>query len=92
MKKIKIEKRLIGEGEPCFIVAEAGVNHDGDFKKAKLIIDAVSKTGADAIKFQTWKTESIILKATDTAVYQKENNLSPFALMIDLIAFSCSNI
>ena len=84
MKKIKIEKRLIGEGEPCFIVAEAGVNHDGDFKKAKLIIDAVSKTGADAIKFQTWKTESIILKATDTAVYQKENtgsNKSQFEML-----------
>ena len=73
MEKIRIGDTLIGNGEPCFIVAEAGVNHNGDINLAKKLIDAAKEAGADAVKFQTWKTENIILRDVKMAEYQKEN-------------------
>lgn len=59
MKKIKIGDRLVGEGEPCFIIAEAGSNHDGKFEVAKRLIKVAKDVGADAIKFQTFKAEKL---------------------------------
>lgn len=73
MIHVKIGDRNIGEGESCFIVAEAGVNHNGNIKLAKKLIDTAKDAGADAVKFQTWKTENIILKNVEMAEYQKEN-------------------
>jgi len=52
-KNIIIENTKIGFGEPCFIIAEVGLAHDGSLGSAHSYIDAVAKTGADAIKFQT---------------------------------------
>ena len=62
---------LIGDGEKCFIVAEIGVNHNGSIDTAKKLIEMAKKSGADAVKFQTWKTENIILKDVDLADYQR---------------------
>ena len=62
MEKIRIGDRLIGEEEPCFIIAEAGVNHNGSVELAKKLIDAAKTAGADAVKFQTFKTESLLSK------------------------------
>lgn len=59
MKKIKIGNRLIGEGEPCFIIVEAGSNHDGKLEIARRLIKAAKDAGADAIKFQTFKAEKL---------------------------------
>lgn len=70
MKKVKIGDRIIGEDEPTFIIAEAGVNHNGDIKLAKKLIDAASDAGADAVKFQTWVTEEIITKDVPKPKYQ----------------------
>ena len=72
MKKIKIGDRLIGEGEPTFIVAEIGVNHNGSVKMAKKLIDSAKEVGADAVKFQAFKAERIVTKYAEKAVYQKE--------------------
>lgn len=47
-----IGDRVIGSGEPCFIIAEAGVNHNGSIARAKQLIDAAKIAGADAVKFQ----------------------------------------
>jgi len=55
-----------------FIIAEAGVNHNGSVELAKQLIDVASVSGADAVKFQTWKTESCIAKGAVKAEYQKE--------------------
>lgn len=70
--KVKIANRLIGEGEPCFIVAEAGVNHNGDINLAKKLIDVAKEAGADAVKFQTFKAEEVVSKYAQKAEYQKE--------------------
>ncbi len=50
----------IGHSEPCFIVAEAGVNHNGSLSVARKLIDAAHRSGADAIKFQTFVTERLV--------------------------------
>ena len=68
-KRIKIADRWIGEGEPCFIIAEAGINHNGNIKKATMLIDAAVECGADAIKFQTHIPEKEMLKDTLTTGY-----------------------
>ena len=56
-----------------FIVAEAGVNHNGDINLAKKLIDIAVKAGADAVKFQTFKTELCVSKNAKKASYQEEN-------------------
>jgi len=69
---IKIGEHYVGEGKPCLIVAEAGINHDGDMKKAKMLIDAAVNCGADVIKFQTHLPEYEMLPLTPTASYVRE--------------------
>jgi N-acetylneuraminate synthase len=73
MKVIDVAGRRLGEGEPVFIVAEIGVNHNHNLQIAKTMIKAAAEAGADAVKFQTWKTENIILRGTSLAGYQKIN-------------------
>jgi len=51
-----------------FIIAEAGVNHNGSVDLAKKLIDVASISGADAVKFQTFKAENLIVKNTQKAV------------------------
>lgn len=55
-----------------FIIAEAGVNHNGDEKLAFQLVDAAIDAGADAVKFQTFKTENVVTKKASKAVYQKQ--------------------
>lgn len=69
---MRIGDRIIGDGHPCFIIAEAGVNHNGSLKLAKQLVDAAVKAGADAVKFQTFKTEDLILADIEKASYQKK--------------------
>ena len=52
MNTIKIGEKLVGENQPCFIVAEAGVNHNGSLELAKRLVDVATEAGADAVKFQ----------------------------------------
>ena len=56
-----------------FIIAEAGVNHNGDIKLAKQLVDIAVNAGVDAVKFQTWKTELLVTEEAQQADYQKEN-------------------
>lgn len=57
----------------CYIIAEAGVNHNGDIALAKKLVDAAVEAGADAIKFQTFKAEKVISRNAPKAEYQKES-------------------
>ncbi len=59
--------------EHCFIIAEAGVNHNGDVELAYKLCDAAKEAGADAVKFQTWKTENMITHSVAQAEYQIAN-------------------
>lgn len=54
-----------------FIIAEAGVNHNGDMNLAKAMIDVAKEAGADAVKFQTFKADKLILHGIEKAPYQK---------------------
>jgi N-acetylneuraminate synthase/N,N'-diacetyllegionaminate synthase len=73
--KVRIGDRLIGQGEPVFIVAEAGVNHNGKVGLAKKLIDTAKVSGADAVKFQTFKTHKVVTKYAEKAHYQKQIHL-----------------
>ncbi len=70
IKNISISGRSIGFENPCFIIAEAGVNHNGDPDLACRLIDAAADAGADAVKFQTYKTERIVTPQSPKAAYQ----------------------
>ncbi|MBA7633639.1 N,N'-diacetyllegionaminic acid synthase [subsurface metagenome] len=72
MKTVNISGAHIGEGMPCFIIAEAGVNHNGDVRLAKELIDIAKNAGADAVKFQTFDVEELVTSSADKAQYQKE--------------------
>jgi N,N'-diacetyllegionaminate synthase len=72
MQKIEIGDRIIGLGCPCFVIAEAGVNHNGNLDMALKLVDIAVRAGADAVKFQTFSTECVVTKNAPKAAYQKE--------------------
>jgi N-acetylneuraminate synthase len=57
LNEIKIDNKIIGPTHPVFVIAEAGINHNGSFSIAKKLIDVAKNAGADCIKFQTHITE-----------------------------------
>jgi N,N'-diacetyllegionaminate synthase len=67
-----IGKRSIGIGQPCWVIAEAGVNHNGDITIAHKLIDAAYQSGADAVKFQTYRADKLVSPSADKAGYQKD--------------------
>lgn len=71
--EISIGTRRVGKGQPCFIIAEAGVNHNGSLRLAKKLVDAAKRAGANAIKFQTFKSENLVTIQGEMAEYQKKN-------------------
>ncbi len=71
-KGINTERLKIGPDHPVFIIAEAGINHEGDLSVAFDLVDAAAETGADAVKFQTFVTELVITRRTPKANYHIE--------------------
>ena len=69
---IVIRDRTIAEGAPVFFIAEAGVNHNGDVDKAKCLVDAAVDAGADAVKFQSFRTENLATPSAPKAQYHIE--------------------
>jgi len=69
-QKIAIEKYEIGGDANVFIIAEAGVNHNGDVELAKQLIREAARCGADCVKFQTFKADRIITEDAPKAHYQ----------------------
>jgi N,N'-diacetyllegionaminate synthase len=79
MSEIEIKqgslKRKVTNFSKPFIIAEIGVNHNGSLKVAKKLIDISKKVGADAVKFQTFSSELLVLADTKKARYQEKNTL-----------------
>lgn len=69
--------RCIGQGHPCFIVAEVGNNHQGSMDNARRMIHEAAKAGADAVKFQKRHLESLLTRAGREAPYTGPNSFGP---------------
>jgi N-acetylneuraminate synthase len=70
MQKVRIGDKLIGWHEPVFVIAEAGVNHNGDLTMARSLIDVAADAGANAVKFQTFHSDRIATAEAPKAGYQ----------------------
>lgn len=71
---IRIGRRLIGEGRPCFVLAEAGVNHNGDPDLARQLVRVAADAGADSVKFQKRTNADILTREALDAPYIKANS------------------
>ncbi|HEY3523246.1 MAG TPA: N-acetylneuraminate synthase [Candidatus Limnocylindrales bacterium] len=68
---IEVGGRSIGPGRPCFVIAEAGINHNGDLALAHRLVDAAADAGADAVKFQTFSAARLAAAQAPLAAYQQ---------------------
>jgi len=73
MQSIQVGNKLIGPGQPVFVIAEAGVNHNGDLKMARALIDVAVEAGADAVKFQTFRADRLVTTDAPKAEYQLQS-------------------
>ena len=75
MAEVKIRGTLIGDGHPCYVIAEIGINHNGDIELAKKLIDVADAAGCNAVKFQK-RTIDVVYTADELAK-QRENPFGP---------------
>ena len=75
MRVLQIGTRLIGEGQPCFIIAEAGVNHNGQLELAKRLVEMAAGAGADTVKFQKRTIKDILVADALARPYLNVNSL-----------------
>ncbi len=73
VKLIGIADRNIGANQPCFVIAEAGVNHNGDINIAHRLIDVAAESGAEAVKFQTFAAGRLVTSTAPKAEYQLQS-------------------
>lgn len=72
MQPLTIDGRPIGAGAPAFVIAEVGVNHNGDPALAARMVDAIADAGADCVKFQTFSAEEFVSNPDDTYEYESQ--------------------
>jgi sialic acid synthase SpsE len=73
--EFRIGDRLVGPGHPCYVIAEAGSNHNRDLPTALRLIEVAAEAGADAVKFQTYTAEGLYSRRTPDIKYLKEQQL-----------------
>lgn len=71
-KVVRIHDRQIGDERPVYIIAEAGVNHNGNLEMALQLVDVAKDSGADAVKFQTFEVDDLASASAPKAQYQVE--------------------
>ena len=82
--RILIGERTIGDGYPTFVIAEAGVNHNGSLEIAIKLVDEAVKAKADCVKFQTFKPEKVAVASAPKAEYQNSTT-DPQESQLDMI-------
>jgi len=70
---LHIGGRAVGEGHPAFVIAEAGINHNGKLDIAMQLVDVAAEAGADAVKFQTFNPDTLVTRTAAKARYQKSS-------------------
>lgn len=94
-RNIYIGNKVISDNSSTFVIAEAGVNHGGDMSVAINLIDLAADAGADAVKFQTFNAESLILKDIKKAPYQlntTDNKESQYMMLKKLEVTRAQNV
>jgi N-acetylneuraminate synthase/N,N'-diacetyllegionaminate synthase len=71
---IAIGESVIGESSPCFVIAEAGVNHNGDLTLAYQLVDAAARAGANAVKFQSFRADRLVISTAPKPAYQRTSD------------------
>ena len=75
IREIHFENRSIGEGHPCFVIAELGVNHNGDLQIAKEMISAARECGVDAVKIQSFRADDFVTDAELLYEYKSQGRI-----------------
>jgi N-acetylneuraminate synthase len=86
MEKLSLAGRLVGPGEPPYIIAEIGANHNGDMDLCRRLIDSAKSCGADAVKFQSWSPSSIVSKREyerNTSYSDRKKHFGSLAEMVE---------
>jgi sialic acid synthase SpsE len=68
---VTLGSRMVGPGQPVYVVAEAGVNHDGDLATALAMVETAKEAGADAVKFQAFRADRLVTRHAASVEYQQ---------------------
>ncbi len=78
--EVVIDRRVIGPGAMVFVVAEIGINHGGNLEQAHRMIDAAADAGADAVKFQTFRADRMMLPVRERLAQQEAGSESAYEM------------
>jgi N,N'-diacetyllegionaminate synthase len=78
---ILIDQKVVGPGSQVFVIAEIGINHNGSVSQAEKLIDAAAESGADAVKFQSFRTDRLLIPSRERYAQQNDGSESAFQML-----------